>query len=91
MQLRQTMKLTYLITAYMCYTPNGSFTANDASFYNSSVGYLHDTLQVQLIVYAIIKITRRGTTVPLYEFADKQPKKEYKLGGKKFTVKIKCN
>ena len=41
-------------------------------------------LQFQLIVYAIIKITRRGTTVPLYELAAKQPKKEHKLGVKDF-------
>ena len=26
-------------------------------------------LQFQIIVYAIIKIARRGTTVPVYEFA----------------------
>ena len=32
-------------------------------------------LQFQLIVYDIIKITWRGITVPLHEFAAKQPKK----------------
>ena len=31
-QLHLTTKLTYLMTAYMYYTPNGGFTANDASF-----------------------------------------------------------
>ena len=41
-------------------------------------------LQFQLIVYAFIKITRRGTTLPLYEFAAWQPKKEHKLGVKNF-------
>ena len=34
----------------------------------------------QFKVYAIIKITLRGTTIPLCEFAAKQPKKEPKLG-----------
>ena len=29
----------------------------------------------QLIIYAIIKITIRGNTVPFYKFAAKQPKK----------------
>ena len=57
----------------MYYTPNGDFTAIDASFYKNKVGQLHDTLQFQLIVYAIVKIIRRGTTVPLYELAAKQP------------------
>ena len=42
-QLRMTTKLTYLKTAY--YTPNDSFTANDALFYNNKVGQLHDILQ----------------------------------------------
>ena len=69
--------------ACMNYAPNGGFTANDASFYKNKVGQLH-MLQFQLIVYAIIKMTRRGTTVPLYELAAKQPKKEYKLGVKNF-------
>ena len=70
----------------MYYTPNGSFTANDGSFYKNKVGeiHVHDTLQFQLIVYAIIKITRRGTTEPLYEFAAKQLKKQHKLGVKIF-------
>ena len=38
-----TPKLTYLMPAY--YTPNNSFTANDASFYKTKVGQLHYTLQ----------------------------------------------
>ena len=46
-------------------------------------------MQYQSIVYAIIKITRRGTTVPLYEFAAKQPEKEDKLSFKIFPIKIK--
>ena len=41
---------------------------------------LHDILQFQLIVSGIIKIIRRGTIVPLHEFAAKQPKKKHKLG-----------
>ena len=40
---------------------------------------LHVTVSFQLIVYAIIEITIRGTTVHLYEFAAKQPKKDHKL------------
>ena len=39
-------------------------------------------LQLQLIVYDIIKITRRGIRVPLYELTAKQPRKEDKLGVK---------
>ena len=34
--------------------------------------------------YAIIQITWQGTTIPLYEFATKQPKKEHKLEVKIF-------
>ena len=64
----------YLMTAYMCYTPSGGFTAHNASFYKNRVGWLQDTLQFQLIVNAIIKFTRRGTNVTVYEFAAKQPK-----------------
>ena len=56
----------------MYYTLNGSFTANDALFYKNKVGQLLDTLQFQLIVYAIIKITGKGATIPLYEFAAKK-------------------
>ena len=37
-QLCLTTKLTYLMTAYMYYTPNRGFTANNASFYKSKVG-----------------------------------------------------
>ena len=37
-------------------------------------------LQFQLIIYVIVKITRRDTTIPVYEFAAKQPRKEHKLG-----------
>ena len=33
----------YLMTGY--YTPNDGFTANDSSFYNNKVGYLHYTWQ----------------------------------------------
>ena len=39
----------------------------------------------QLIIYAIITISIRGSTVPLYVFAATQPKKEHKPG-----VKIFC-
>ena len=35
-------KLMYLMTAY--YTPNDSFTANDALFYKNKLGQLHYTL-----------------------------------------------
>ena len=37
------------------------------------VATLHITAPFQLIVYAYIKITLRGTTLPLYEFVAKQP------------------
>ena len=33
-----TTKLMYIMTAYMYYTPNSGFTANDASFYKNKVG-----------------------------------------------------
>ena len=89
-QLCRTAKLTYLMIACMYYAPNNGFTANDASFCNNKVGQLRDTLQFHLIVYVIIKITRSSTTVPLYEFAAKLPKKEHNLGVKKLAVKIKC-
>ena len=45
---------------------------------------LHVAVSFLLIVYAIIKITIRGTTVSLYKFAAKQPKKELELGVKIF-------
>ena len=77
--------------AYMHYTPNGGFTDNNASFYKNKVGQLDDTLQFRLIVYVIIKITRRGTTVHLYVFAAKQPKKEHKLGLKIFVSKLRAS
>ena len=67
------------MTAYMYYTPNDGSTANDASFYKKSwLATLRVAASFQSIVYAIIKITRRGTIVPLYEFAAKQPKKNLK-------------
>ena len=74
--LHLTTKLTYLMTAY--YTPNDGFTANSASFYKNKVGYvatLHVAVSSQLIVYANIEITIRGTNLPIYEFAAKQAKK----------------
>ena len=77
------------MTAYMYSTSNDGFTANDASFYKKKVGQLHDTLQLQLIFYAINKTTRIGTAVPHYEFAAKQPKKNI-TKCKMFSVKIKC-
>ena len=40
----------------------------------SCLSSLHVAVSFQLIVHAIIKITIRGTTVPLYEIAAKQPK-----------------
>ena len=57
---------------------------------------IHVTVSFQLIVYAILKITTciRGTctTIPLYEFAVKQPKKNLNYSrGKKFSVKIDYN
>ena len=71
------------------YILNDGFIANDALFYCNKLGQLHYKLQcIQLIVYAIMKITIKGTTVPLYEFDAKQPKKE-QTRGKKFCVKIK--
>ena len=45
---------------------------------------LHITVSFLLTVYAIIKITIRGSTVPLHEFAAKQPKEENKLEVKNF-------
>ena len=44
-------------------------------------------MSFQLIVFANIKITISGTTVPLYEFTAKQPKKELELGVKMFLEK----
>ena len=83
MQLRLTAKLMYLMTAY--YTPNDSFTASDAMFYTNKVGLLQYKLQcLQLIIYAIIKISIKGIDVPLYEFAAKQSKKGHKQGIKIF-------
>ena len=75
------------------YTPNDGFTANDATFYKNKVSQLHYTFQCinfQLTVYAFIKIIIRGTTVPHYEFAAKQPRKEHKLSGNNVSVKMKC-
>ena len=86
MQQRLTTKLTYLIIACMYYVPKGGFSANNASFYKNKIGQLHNTLQFQLIVYAIVKITRRGTTVLLYEIAANS-QKEHKLGVKFFLQK----
>ena len=45
-------------------------------------------MSFQLIVYAFVKITIKGTTVPLYEFATKQPKKEHKLVVKNLYKKL---
>ena len=42
----------------------------------------------QLIAYATIIITTRGTTVPIYELAAKQPKKEHKLGVRNFLSRL---
>ena len=57
-------KLTYmyLMTAY--YTSNDSFTANEASFYNNEVGYLHIlhiAVFFQFIAYTNIRINIIGT------------------------------
>ena len=58
------------------YISNDGFTANDSAFYNNKFGHLNYTLQnFQLIVYAIINITKSGTAVPLYKFVAKHPKK----------------
>ena len=75
MQLDLTTKFMYLMIACMYYTPNGGFTANDTLFYKNKVGQQYNTLQFQLIAYAITKITISGTTVPLYEFAAEQAEK----------------
>ena len=37
-QLSLTTKLTYVMTAYMYYTPNNGFPDNDVSFYKNKVG-----------------------------------------------------
>ena len=76
--VRLTTKVMYLMTVYISYTPKGVFTVNDASFQNNKVGQLHDTLQLQLIVYGIIKITRRGALAYLHEFAANQQKRNIK-------------
>ena len=62
------------MTAY--YTPNDGFTANEASFKTQlrCLPTLHVAVFFQLIVYANIKFTIRGTTVILCEFAAKQQK-----------------
>ena len=44
----------------------------------------HVVVSFQLIAYAIVKITTKDTTLPLYEFAAKQPKKEPSLEVKNF-------
>ena len=36
--IRLTTKLTYLMTAYIYYTPNSGFTASDTWFYKNKVG-----------------------------------------------------
>ena len=43
-------------------------------------------MSFQLIIYTIIKITIRGTTVPLYEFVAKQAKKNIEV--KNFRKKL---
>ena len=45
-------------------------------------------MQFELIDYAIIQITGRGTTVPLYELAAKQPKRDFELRVKNFLYKF---
>ena len=49
---------------------------------------LHVVVSFQLIVYSTIKITERGTAMPLYEFNAKQPRKELKNRGKIFFRKM---
>ena len=39
-QLHLATKLTYLMSAYMYYTLNGGFTADDASFYENKVAVM---------------------------------------------------
>ena len=65
----------YLLTAY--YTPNDGLVPTIHHFIRTKLASytLHVAVCFQSIVYAIIKITIRGTTVPLYEFVAKQPKK----------------
>ena len=45
-------------------------------------------MSFQLIVYTIVKITIKDTTISLYKFAAKQLKKEHKLGVKNFLEKL---
>ena len=55
----------YLMIAY--YTPKGGFTANNALFYKAKLAsYTDVAVSFQLIIYVIIKISIRATTVLLY-------------------------
>ena len=80
----------YLMTARMYHTPNDGFSVNGASFLRTT-WLAPRQVQFQLIINAIIKITRRGTTVPLNQFVTKQPKKEHKLGLKIFLQKLNAS
>ena len=74
-----TTKLTYLMTAY--YTSSDGFTAYDESFFKTKLAsYTTHCRLFQLIIYAFIKMTIRGTTLLLYEFGAKQPKKNKNQG-----------
>ena len=71
------------------YSPNNGFTASDALFIRTKLAsYTTLAESFQLIIYAIIEINIRSTTIPLYKFAAKQPKKEHKLGVKFFLEKL---
>ena len=89
-QLRLATKLTGLTIEY--YTTNDGLTANDASLnFHSCLATLY--IAVCRYVYTnfstYVVLILAGTTVPLYEFAANQPKKEHKLGVKIFC-KINC-
>ena len=82
MQLRLTTKLTGVTIGY--YTTNDSLNANDASFnFQSWLATLYIVVCRYMYVYAnfstYIALILTGTTIPLYEFATKQSKKEHKV------------
>ena len=83
MQLCLTTKLMYLMTAY--YTPNDSFTANDASFLKTRLASYTTCCSVFSINHpGYYYFTIRGATIPLYELAAKQPTKEHTQEEKNF-------
>ena len=86
-QLRMATKLMHLMAAH--YTPNDSFTANDAWFYKNKFGHagtLHHAVSLQLIMCRNIKVTKQYYRTSL-RIRYQAVKDAYKLGVK-ISVKI---